>query len=73
MCERDLGKQWRNLMMVGMACLAIGLILPWVLPVSGSIGRDWVHGISGWFVGMSISLNLIAVFKGSQWRRARNS
>jgi hypothetical protein len=54
-------KNPQTMMKIGMASLAIGLVWPRFLPVTGSFGPDAVDGIRGILIGVSIALNLWVV------------
>lgn len=63
-------KKSKLMLSAGMSALATGLILfTQVHPVTQS-GKDWHDGISGFFIGISIALNLGSVLIA---RRQRSS
>ena len=51
----------KNMMSLGMLCLATGLLLHLLVRPSSQIGRDWSEGLAGLLVGISIVINLMAV------------
>ena len=53
-------KNPRAMMMVGMASLAVALVWPRFLPVTGGLGPDAIDGMRGVLIGVSIGLNLWA-------------
>jgi len=55
-------KASRVLMPIGMFCLAASLMLPRILQPSSIVGVNLLRGASGFFLGMSITLNLGAFF-----------
>lgn len=48
----------RILMAVANLALSIGLVLPYFIHPAGQRGADWLHGIRGLLIGMSIGMNL---------------
>jgi len=57
------------MMMAGMASLAVALVWPRFLPVTGGLGLDAIDGLRGVLVGVSIGLNLWAARLGGMKRR----
>jgi hypothetical protein len=57
-------KNPRAMLMVGMASLAIALVWPRFLPVTGGLGPDAIDGMRGVLIGFSIGLNLWAARLG---------
>jgi hypothetical protein len=57
------------MMMVGMASLAVALVWPRFLPVTGGLGPDAIDGMRGVLIGVSIGLNLWAARLGGTKRR----
>jgi hypothetical protein len=49
------------LLCTGMALLALALIWPRFLLVTGGLGPDAIDGVRGFLIGLSIGLNLWAV------------
>ena len=62
-------KNPRAMMMVGMASLAVALVWPRFLPVTGDLGPDAIDGMRGVLIGVSIALNLWAARLGGMKRR----
>lgn len=62
-------KNSQTMMMVGMASLALALVWPRFLPVTGGLGPDAIDGLRGVLIGVSIGLNLWAVRLGAMKRR----
>ena len=62
-------KNPQSMMMVGMASLALALLWPRFLPVTGGLGPDAIDGLRGALIGISIGLNLWAVRLGGVKRR----
>jgi hypothetical protein len=54
-------KKARLMMSAGMFSLAAGLIILNFVHPATPLGKNWHDGISGFFVGISIALNLGAV------------
>jgi|RhiMetdeSRZDD1v2_1073273.scaffolds.fasta_scaffold2708590_2 hypothetical protein len=59
----------KPIMMAGMSFLALSLLWPRFIPVTGSLGPDWVDGLRGFLTGAAIGLNLWAAWLGG--RRTR--
>jgi hypothetical protein len=57
-------KNPQTMMMVGMASLALALVWPRFLPVTGGLGPDAIDGLRGVLIGVSIGLNLLAARLG---------
>jgi len=57
-------KNPQAMLMVGMASLAIALVWPRFLPVTGGLGPDAIDGMRGVLIGVSIALNLWAARLG---------
>jgi len=62
-------KNPRAMMMVGMASLAVALVWPRFLPVTGGLEPDAIDGMRGVLIGVSIALNLWAARLGGMKRR----
>jgi sorbitol-specific phosphotransferase system component IIBC len=62
-------KNPQAMLMVGMASLAIALIWPRFLPVTGGLGPAAIDGLRGVLIGVSIGLNLWAARLGGVKRR----
>jgi hypothetical protein len=52
----------RALIQVGMACLVVALVLPRFVHPPERLGQDLFDGLRGVFFGLSIGLNLLAVW-----------
>lgn len=55
---------------LGMLCLVIGLVLPMVLQPGKGVALNLLHFVSGLFIGISLSVILMAVWKASRKRRS---
>jgi len=64
-------EDFKRLMRIGMAFLAIGLAWPKFLPVTGSLGTDAIDGIRGLLLGLGMGLTLWSVTLAGRLRRAR--
>ena len=51
----------RILMAVANLALCIGLVLPYFIHPAGQRGANWLHGIRGLLIGMSIGMNLFII------------
>ena len=69
MIFRNREKNPQAMMRVGMASLAVALLWPRFLPVTGGLGPDAVDGLRGVLIGVSIGLNLWAARLGGMKRR----
>jgi hypothetical protein len=69
MIFRNREKNPQAMMMAGMASLALALVWPRFLPVTGSLGPDAIDGLRGVLIGVSIGLNLWAARLGGIERR----
>ena len=69
MIVRHQAKDPRPIMMMGMACLVLGLAWPRFLPVTGNLGPDVIDGVRGVLMGLAIGLNLWAARLGGRLRR----
>jgi hypothetical protein len=59
----------KPLMMAGMAFLAVALLWPRFVPITGALGPDAIDGTRGFLIGLSIALNLWAARLGGRLRR----
>jgi hypothetical protein len=57
---------YRGLSQAGMICLAVGLVLPWIVRPSAAVGQDALDALRGFLIGVSIPLNLFSL---RSWRR----
>jgi hypothetical protein len=60
----------KPILRIGMFFLALALVWPRLLPVTGNLSTDAIDGINGLLMGLAIGLNLWAVILGSRLRRA---
>jgi hypothetical protein len=60
----------KPVMRAGMLLLAIALVWPRFVPVTGNLGADAVDGIKGLLIGMSIALNLWSLRLGARLRHS---
>lgn len=51
-------KKARMMMVVGMLSMCTGIILFSLVHPASAAGKDWLDGISGFFFGISIALNI---------------
>jgi hypothetical protein len=51
----------RRILALGNLCLAAGLVLFTFVHPSSQIARNWTHGLSGFLLGFSITVNLFAL------------
>jgi len=63
MIFRDRMRDPKSMISFGMMCLAIGIVLPWLIHPSTSLEKDWLHGVCGFLYGLSISINIMAVIR----------
>jgi hypothetical protein len=56
----------RTLMAVANLALCIGLVLPYVVHPAGQRSADWLDGIRGLLIGMSIGMNLLIIRLGKR-------
>ena len=73
MTFRNQSRNPRTLIRVGMACLAIALIWPRFLHLTFNFGPDLIDGVRGLLLGLSIGLNLWAVWLMGHQRRSDES
>jgi hypothetical protein len=69
MSHPNRSKGSRVLTLIGMLCLAFGLMLPRILQPSSTFGVNLLHGIIGLLLGLSISLNLGAFLMSRRQHR----
>jgi hypothetical protein len=55
---------------IGMLFLILALVWPRLLPVATALGPDWNDALRGFLFGLSIGLNLVAVFLLARQRRS---
>ncbi len=58
---RERSKKDRVLFGIANLALCMGIVLPYFAHSQGQIGRDWVHGVAGMLLGISISINLFGL------------
>ncbi len=58
--HRQLDPKTKRLIAIGNLSLAIGLLLLNFPHPSGQIERNWLHGVGGFLLGLSITINLYA-------------
>ena len=68
MCT-EINSKSRKLMALASGWLALGLVLPMLLHPSGQSSRNLLHFVCGLLIGMSLSINLVLVWKNSRRRR----
>jgi hypothetical protein len=68
MIFRNQTKDPRQIMMMGMLFLVLGLAWPRFLPVTGNLGPDAIDGVRGVLMGLAIGLNLWAARLGGRLR-----
>jgi hypothetical protein len=71
MILRNHAKDPRQIMMMGMVFLALGLAWPRFLPVTGNLGPDAIDVMRGVLTGLGIGLNLWAAALGARLRHGR--
>jgi len=57
---RNLDSKARRLIAIGNLCMAVGLLLMLFVHPSGNTGRNWLHAVTGFLLGLSIAINLFA-------------
>lgn len=62
---RQLDRKSRRLFAIADLCLPAGLILLILLHPASQLERNWLHGVAGFLLGLSITINLFGL------RRAR--
>ena len=69
---KNLRDRWNDLatktMMGGMAALLLFSVWPRFLHVGTNLNPDWIDGLRGFLIGLSIGLNLMAVILNSRRR-----
>ncbi|MDT4898479.1 MAG: hypothetical protein QOH25_3556 [Acidobacteriota bacterium] len=63
-------KNYKTLMLCGMACLALANIWPRFFHFEASLGTDWVDAIRGFLYGLGIGLNLLTVLLNRRQRQS---
>jgi hypothetical protein len=53
----------KSMIAFGMICLAVGIVLPWLIHPSTRLEQDWLHGASGFLYGLSISVIIMALIR----------
>lgn len=61
MSFRNRMKDPKTTMFFGMAFLALSLNLPYFVHPSAQPGKDWLDGVRGLIMGLSIGLNILSV------------
>jgi hypothetical protein len=59
--HRQLDPKTRRLLAIGNLCLAAGLLLWNFARPSSKIEQDWLHGVCGMLLGISIGINLFGL------------
>ena len=62
-------KNPRAMMLIGMVCLAVGIILPYVLHPTEQFELKLMHGMRGMLFGVSVVLNLWCIRSMARQRR----
>lgn len=68
MPHRQLNMKTRRLVVIANVSLAIGLLLWNFVHPSDQIERNWVHGVCGFLLGVSIAINLFGVILAHRCR-----
>ena len=55
-----MGLKVRRQVALGCLCLSMGLLLRLFVHPSGNVGRNWLDGVAGMLIGMSIAINFLA-------------
>jgi Zn-dependent protease len=66
--NRLLDKKTRRLMAIGNISLVIGLLLWLFVHPSGQMERNWFHGVCGFLLGLSITINLFGLWVARRCR-----
>lgn len=66
--RRNLDPKAKRLIAIANLSLAIGLLLILFVHPSGNTGRNWLHAVSGFLLGLSIAINLFAFRFASRCR-----
>ena len=70
---KDRLKDRKTLMQIGLICLILGNSTHFLIRPESTPGRDWVDGIFGLLIGLSIGLLLMSLRrKESETRRGRD-
>lgn len=59
----------KTLMLVGRLCLVAGLLLFLFVHPGAGQGRNWLHGITGLLIGISLSITLSAMIGNARQNR----
>jgi hypothetical protein len=70
--NRQLDPKARRFTVIGSASFVLGLI-PWILREDIPMNRDLVHGFCGFFLGISIAVNLICLRLASRCRASHSA
>lgn len=70
--NRRLNPKARRLIAVANLCLAAGLLLWNFVHPSGNIAREWLHGVCGALLGISIGINLFGLRLARRCAEKRN-
>ena len=70
MCLRSEFKDRRYSVAIAALCLAVGLMLPEIVHPAKGLGLDLVDFVRGLLIGVSLSINLMAVWKTARKRRS---
>jgi hypothetical protein len=65
---RNLDPKARRQIAIANLSLAVGLLLILFVHPSGNIGRNWLHVLSGFLLGLSIAINLFVFRFASRCR-----
>jgi len=66
--NRLLDRKTRRLMAIGNISLVIGLLLWLFVHSSGQMERNWLHGVCGFLLGLSITINLFGLWVARRCR-----
>jgi hypothetical protein len=64
-------KRVRVTMAMGSLALAVGLVLKTLVHPDGQIAKDWLDGICGLLIGVSLGLNLFGLMRARRCAESR--
>lgn len=70
MCVQNETKGRNAYITLGMSCLAVGLLLPQIFHPAEGLSLNLLHFVSGLLIGISLSVNLVGVWRASRKRRS---
>ena len=62
-------KEPKTMLVIGMSCLALAILWPYINHPATNFGRNLAEGIRGLLFGLSLSFNVMSALRGSRQRR----